>query len=1231
MSTLIVPIDLNALCVGQPDTTAGRDSLEPMANFALLPWATESGQPIRKGPFTTAEVIEQATPFQSETTFEAGIHLHWTLPVAFTQVVSEGGSLQFPAVPNRWLVNRFIITRQESDRAETNSMSWVVESDRLLTEPATRRPVTMPSPVDPGAGNFAPFRFMGKVTPMSEWSEDPDGEFWAGLTAVGYGESTFAAYYPNCRTVFGFHDPLNDDPGYDPAASVVIYQVTGWFSNPANDPLAADLAAPGENPFNWTWAAESAPAATLCAGTISGISWNPDTAYLQDTAAPLEVALGNTLSEAVSALLGAQLAESGYDDVEGFLNALQLGWLNQFGTVPDGVAQFQEDLHASAFGELNSHTIWQIREIQSSQTDSDSGDISGQITLPDQLGSDLNQLNSLQTQFNQLLEDVDSARSQLFADWYKYLILAYSSPSLSRQTNVNSARALIRAQLANFSETSARADEAGELAMAIAGQISAIQAELAGLYELVPTAGPRYWQPNNPVVLLSGADTAAPSRDRQILSVDADGNLVCRLGDDIVGSLTLAAGAVPGSAATTLTAVQLNATIPNASAQPPYAAALFQEAVLLSPSAAAYESFLLSEAGGSANPAVINLQGTTSTLATANAALAGGGTPAGVTYAGIPPAPIALNAWTGTPWLPFLIQWRLNFNPVHVNRADQGDASAYPADFLTANFVFDANSVDLIYQTGSLDQLEQYIGSAILTPNAFVNLTDQLGRLLEGGDDPEISAILASIADSQTLAQELTGTDSAFLMREAELQMKVADPLADPVLQTSLVAPVAAALDGATLSAPAPNSNFNPIRCGLLRIDKLRIVDTFGRFKDFAAPATVVASSLEPPASVGGQPNAGFLQPRIVQPSRLLFRWIAASDGSVETNSHPATTPIFGWVLPNHLDDSLGIYDPAGAALGSLILSADETRVLWLTAPGDDATWGQPLAEVFASQSQQLQDFANGIYNGGAPSFFKPFLETINRTVVTVEPNIAQRDPGTAVLLGNPLALTRASLTLDLRGAPAYDQSWTAFYQAVDANLDGTSPALQFNDGGLTGVNVPVQLGDLSQLNDGLVGYWINPTDADDYRQFQAPAAAGVADAESGGVLAPVFGSLTLKAANTAESRIQLSLLIDPRATVHASTGVLPVKSISLPPDQYQAALSQLRISFLNTPVLGAEGNWTIPLPSEVDNAAWEWVARGASKWANQPLSDQLNQTATLDYTPQRIREGWLRLAEPVE
>ena len=120
----------------------------------------------------------------------------------------------------------------------------------------------------------------------------------------------------------------------------------------------------------------------------------------------------------------------------------------------------------------------------------------------------------------------------------------------------------------------------------------------------------------------------------------------------------------------------------------------------------------------------------------------------------------------------------------------------------------------------------------------------------------------------------------------------------------------------------------------MLRIRALRVVDTFGRvqnltLKDHKVMAT---QTMTTPAN----PHLVFLPPRLVQPARLNFRWLAAdgrdalSGNEPEMNAHPETTPVCGWFLPNNLDNSLMVYDNTGQALGSI--SAPERK--WIPAPG---------------------------------------------------------------------------------------------------------------------------------------------------------------------------------------------------------------------------------------------------------------------------------------------------------
>ena len=80
--------------------------------------------------------------------------------------------------------------------------------------------------------------------------------------------------------------------------------------------------------------------------------------------------------------------------------------------------------------------------------------------------------------------------------------------------------------------------------------------------------------------------------------------------------------------------------------------------------------------------------------------------------------------------------------------------------------------------------------------------------------------------------------------------------------------------------------------------------------------------------------NITYLPPRFSPPARLNFRWLATLSGQngveeVEMNSAPATTPICGWLLPNHFDNSLMVYDNTGQALGSI-----NTLAEWMPAPG---------------------------------------------------------------------------------------------------------------------------------------------------------------------------------------------------------------------------------------------------------------------------------------------------------
>lgn len=175
------------------------------------------------GSRNTPGVKEKAKPL------EPGIHLHFILPDAFTH--SEDGN-DYPAVPNRYVVTRIW---QEGGAGLLKTKCFVVESDFASIDKAYEKSITIPCFTDPD--DRKKWRYLGRCYPAGRISEmEGSGEYLDKLTAIGAGDAMFAAYYPNCRSVFGFYDDLSDLSESDSAD--FTYFVMGYFSDPGNDPLS---------------------------------------------------------------------------------------------------------------------------------------------------------------------------------------------------------------------------------------------------------------------------------------------------------------------------------------------------------------------------------------------------------------------------------------------------------------------------------------------------------------------------------------------------------------------------------------------------------------------------------------------------------------------------------------------------------------------------------------------------------------------------------------------------------------------------------------------------------------------------------------------------------------------------------------------------------------------------------------------------------------------------------
>ena len=377
----------------------------------------------------------------------------------------------------------------------------------------------------------------------------------AKLTSVGYGNPYFASFYPNCYSIFGF----NDGAVTDADLADLSYDIVGWYSDAAKDPLKAyvdeqgaitDIDAKIESEFSWkSDEADQTPDGMIC---FARLTFSPDADITnndqenQDTT----ITVGNTLAEALAARLAKTLDDK---DDNRFLIEQQLLAIQDMDRLErleaDYVAQFSQILHSKGFTARDGGSLWTIVRVADSSKSLVDKSISSSINLDAELATALDNINALQVKYNQGQREIATMRRHLFADWYKYMMCVYPSdryeddyPDIDRVKNfiekkdirfledkIKRTGTLVVNNDATGLSVSASTDSpassiAYRLATSITALISAIDAANSTAdvqYAVKQVPAPRFWQPNNPVVLMTGDAAKATSRHGQDGVLDA--------------------------------------------------------------------------------------------------------------------------------------------------------------------------------------------------------------------------------------------------------------------------------------------------------------------------------------------------------------------------------------------------------------------------------------------------------------------------------------------------------------------------------------------------------------------------------------------------------------------------------------------------------------------------------------------------------------------------------------
>jgi hypothetical protein len=84
------------------------------------------------------------------------------------------------------------------------------------------------------------------------------------------------------------------------------------------------------------------------------------------------------------------------------------------------------------------------------------------------------------------------------------------------------------------------------------------------------------------------------------------------------------------------------------------------------------------------------------------------------------------------------------------------------------------------------------------------------------------------------------------------------------------------------------------------------------------------------------------------------------------------------------------------------------------------------------------------------------------------------------------------------------------------------------------------------------------------------------------------------------------------------------VSSLKIDPDQYQAALANIAVTFFTAPVLAGHSELVVPVP-DVPGYSWNWL-EGGNAFPRPMKPNAANGNAVFGYSPQELVEGWLGL-----
>jgi hypothetical protein len=555
-------------------------------------------------------------------------------------------------------------------------------------------------------------------------------------------------------------------------------------------------------------------------------------------------------------------------------------------------------------------------------------------------------------------------------------------------------------------------------------------------------------------------------------------------------------------------------------------------------------------------------------------------------------------AWT-QPWQPLFLMWEAEYTAIpfiednHEHWRFDGNRYRWEGD-------------------GTLKAAMTVNGRQILAPTSGYEQEGKLDNYAAGRDDlpePLLAGLRGQFKELDQLSQRLDGLSVAIGQRL---------PGANAAPDGQLGALIA---DGVGLTPdPGPQpvfewdpwepSDFQELRSGHLMFTRLSVVDRFGRAVNLIDnplhfDRLIKPESMTPDHAVGEIQQDRYVElgPRLLQPARLRVDFLSATeDRDIDTT--PGANPVCAWLVHNRLDRSIACYAPDGRALGDLRVvlapSGEQRIVAWTALPDSPVRHIDDLAGPYPHTHRLL-----AAITARGPAVFDAFRHVLDDTLAVIDPD-GPEDQSLAFLLGRPLAVVRVRLNLQLYAHVRTDVTWQRVLQPPVPQM----PTYPWT----------IRLGQAQQIDDGLIGYILNG----DYNHFNTVIEPS---GEHDGYLRPIATGDHFKLTFAPESSATATVLMDPRAAVHATTDILPTGSITIPQQFTDAALTAMSVNFRTGPLLIAttgDGAATVPQPATT-TGAWLWTEAHGSDWATMPITVPDPASLPIGSDPE-IRSGYLVL-----